>query len=74
MVFYPRAIRLCREEFRRLVEGDDAIPHETWPKNRPPMSDPQPEIKLKVTRELWSVHQARLTALLQSVYEAWQNL
>lgn len=74
MVFYPGAIRLCREEFRRCVEGDDAIPHETWPKNRDPMADPQPEIKLKVTRDVWNVHNARLTALVQSVYEAWQNL
>ena len=74
MVFYPGAILLCREEFRRWVEGDDAIPHETWPKNREPMSDPQPEIKLRLTRDAWSAHKARLTALVQSVNEAWQNL
>ncbi len=74
MVFYSEAIRLCREEFRPFVEGDDAIPHETSPMNQAPVSDPQPEIKLKVSRDVWSAHQTRLTALLQSVYEAWHDL
>ena len=73
MVFYPGTIHLCREEFRRCVEGGDAIPHETWPRNRPVMSDPQPEIKLKVNREVWSKHKVHLTALVESVYEAWRS-
>ena len=70
MVFYRRSIQLCREEFSQCV---DAIPYQTWPKNREPLSDQPPEIQFKLTPEVWNAHKTRLIALVQSIYEAWQS-
>ena len=71
MVFYRGAIQLCREEFSQCV---DAIPYQTWPKNREPLSEQPPEIQFKVTPDVWSEHKASLTALVDSIYEALQSV
>lgn len=70
-VFYPRAIELCLDEFSQLVKNK--IPVETWPKNQKPLEDPNSEIQFRLTSEEWEIHKERLTALVQSVYAAWQN-
>ena len=73
MVFFPRAIRLCREEFRPRVEE---VPYRTWPPDReglPADEDEQPEIQFQLTPEVWNDHNASLTALAQAVYEAWEE-
>ncbi len=70
MIFYGRAIRLCREEFKQRV---DTIPYQTWPKDQEPCSERPPEIQFNLTPEVWSTHKASLSTLVQSVYEALQS-
>ncbi len=73
MVFFPRAVRLRREEFRPRVEE---VPHKTWPPGRealPANEDDQPEIQFQLTPEVWDEHKASLTELAQAVYEAWEE-
>ncbi len=73
MVFFPRAIRPCREEFRSRVEE---VPFKTWPPDRealPANEDEQPEIQFQLTPEVWDEHKVSLTVLAQAVYEAWEE-
>ncbi len=73
LVFFPRAIRLCREEFRLRVEE---VPYTTWPQNRealPADEDEQPEIQFQLAPEVWNDHKASLTELAQAVYQAWEE-
>ena len=73
MVFFPRAIRLCREEFRPRVEE---VPYKTWPPDRealPADKDEQAEIQFQLTPQVWNDHKASLTELAQAVYEAWEE-
>ena len=70
LVFFPHTKALCLEEFRGLVRN---IPYQTWPRNREPIEDPKTEIQFRVTPEVWETHKASLTALVQSIYEAWEN-
>ena len=70
IVFFPRAKALCLDEFRQPVKE---IRHDTWPKNREPVEDPDTEIQFKFTAEEWEEHKERLSALTAAVYEAWEN-
>jgi hypothetical protein len=70
LVFFPHTKALCLNEFRELVRN---IPHQTWPRNREPIEDPKTEIQFRVTPQVWETHKESLTALVQSVYAAWQN-
>lgn len=69
IVFYQRARALCLDGFKQSV---DEIPHETWPRERDPL-DPDTEIQFLLTAEQWDIHKRKLTALIQSIYTAWQN-
>lgn len=68
--FYSRAKALCPDEFRQPVKE---IRHDTWPKNREPVEDPDTEIQFKFTAEEWEKHRERLSTLTTAVYEAWEN-
>ena len=70
IVFFPRAKALCLDEFRQPVKE---IRHDTWPKNREPVEDPDTEIQFKFTAEEWEEHKERLSALTTAVYEAWES-
>ena len=70
IVFFPRAKALCLDEFRQPVKE---IRHDTWPKNREPVEDPDTEVQFKFTAEEWEEHKERLSALTTAVYEAWEN-
>ena len=70
IVFFPRAKALCLDEFRQPVKE---IRHDTWPKNREPVEDPDTEIQFKFTTEEWQEHKERLSALTAAMYEAWEN-
>ena len=77
IVFYPRAITLSEDEFRQPIRE---IPYETWPKNLEPLplgddplGDDYKEIQFLLTEDEWETHKKTLTALVQSVYAAWQN-
>jgi len=71
IVFFPRARKLCMDEFREPVSR---IPYVTWPKNRDPFGDaPKTEIQFHLNSQDWVTHKERLTALVQAVYSAWQN-
>ena len=70
-VFYPQSIELCLDEFSQLVKNK--IPFQTWPKNRKPLEDPNAEIQFRLTLEEWEIHNESLTALVRSIYEAWEN-
>ena len=70
LVFFPRAKALCLDEFREPVRE---IRHETWPRKREPLDDPDTEIQFRVTPQEWETHKESLTALVQSIYTAWQN-
>ena len=70
IVFYQRARALCLDGFKQSV-GE--IPHETWPRERDPL-DPDTEIQFLLTAEEWDTHKRKLTALVQSIYTAWQTV
>ena len=70
VVFFPRAKALCTNAFRQPVKE---IRHDTWPKNREPVEDPESEIQFEFTAEEWEEHNARLSALMTAVYEAWES-
>ena len=69
IVFFPRAKRLCLDEFRQPVE---AIPYATWPPDRDPLRDADAEIQFRLTAEDWETHKETLTRLVRAVYEAHQ--
>ena len=70
IVFYQRAKELCLDGFKQPA---DEIPHETWPRERNPL-DPDTVIEFLLTAEKWDTHKKKLTALVQSIYTAWQNV
>ena len=70
IVFYPRAKALHLDVFRKPV---DEIEHETWPRNRDPLEDPDTEIQFLLTAEEWETHKDRLDELTKAVYVAWED-
>lgn len=72
VIFYPRAIQLCREEFRPCLAE---IEYEIWKPGPDPLPEEgeQPEIQFKLTPEVWAREKERLTALVESIYEAWES-
>ena len=70
LVFYPRAIELCLDEFSQTAID---IPYETWPKNKNPLTDPNTEIQFLLTEENWERHKESLTPLVQSIHAAWRD-
>ena len=70
LVFYPRAKKLCLDEFRKPLKE---IPYETWRKNREPLEDPETEIQFLLTAEGWATHKECLSALTRAVHEAWDG-
>ena len=70
IVFFPWAKALCLDEFKEPVRN---IPYQTWPRNREPLDDPKTEIQFRLTAEVWETHKESLTALVRSIYAAWQN-
>ena len=72
-VFFPRAIRLCKDEFTPRVEE---VPYRTCPPDRealPADEDEQPEIQFQLAPNVWNDHEASLTELGQAVYEACEE-
>ena len=72
IVFYPWAVELCTNEFRKPIEQ---IPFQTWPKGREAqaLKVPNTEIQFSLTADEWETHKDRLTELARAVYEAWEN-
>ena len=72
MVFFPNAIELCMDAFRQPIEQ---IPFQTWPKGREEqaLEVANTEIQFRITADEWEKHKEKLTALVQAVYEAWEN-
>ena len=70
IVFFARAKALCLDEFREPVRK---IGHITIPRNQEPLDDPKTEIHLHLTPQEWETHKESLTALVQSIYAAWQD-
>ena len=70
IVFHPKAKKLCLDEFRKRVQD---IRYDTWPQNRDPLEDSDTSIEFKVNPEEWQTHKDTLTALVRSIYAAWQN-
>ena len=70
IIFYPQAIELTDHEFTQPLKE---IPHETWPPNQNPLKNTNTSIEFQLTAEEWDTHKESLTALLRSVYAAWQN-
>ena len=74
LVFFPPAIKLRIDEFRQPIKE---IPYETWPKNLEPLplGDAYKEIQVQflLTEDEWETRKETLTALVQSVYTAWEN-
>ena len=70
IVFYPRAANLCRDEFIPLIEE---LGGDTYPRGLDPLRDTDTEILLPLTGDDWEIHEDKLTALVQTVYESWQN-
>ena len=70
LVFFPRAKALCLNEFREPVREIRNVP---WPRKREPLDDPDTEIQFRLTPQEWETHKESLTALVQSIYAAWQD-
>lgn len=70
IVFYPRAVELSKDAFKQPIEE---VPYETWPRNRNALEDANTEIQFLLTSDDWETHKEKLTGLVQSLYEAWQN-
>ena len=71
IVFFPRAKALCLDEFREPVSKISWV---TYPRNRDPLDDhPKTEIHFHLTPQEWETHKESLTALVQSIYAAWQD-
>ncbi len=70
IVFHPKAKKLCLDEFRKRVQD---IRYDTWPQNRNPLEDSDASIAFELTAEEWATHKESLTALVRSIYAAWQN-
>ena len=70
VVFFSWTKALCLDKFRQPVKD---IRYYTWPENRDPLDDAKTEIKFRLTPEEWETHKESLTALVQSVYAAWQS-
>ena len=73
VVFYPRAIDLCRQEFRPPIAD---IPFLTYPPNREhdPLGIPDTEIVFLLNAENWETHKQTLDGLAQAVYNSLQAL
>ena len=70
LVFYPRSVELCEDAFRQPIEE---VPYVTWPRDRKALEDANTEVQFLLTLGEWEIHNEKLTALAQSLYEAWQN-
>ena len=70
IVFYPRAVELSEDAFRQPIKE---IPYETWPQDRKALEDANTEIQFLLTPEEWEIHKEKLTELVQSLYEIWQD-
>ncbi len=72
VVFFPRAIELCPEEFVKHIKD---IPFQTWPKNREhdPLGIPNTEIQFIMAADRWVSYKEALAGLSQSVYKALQQ-
>ena len=72
VVFYPRAIELCSEEFVKPITD---IPFETWPRNREDeaLRIPNTEIQFIMDADCWATHKETMSGLSQSVYNALQQ-
>ncbi len=71
IIFYPRAVELSEDAFRQPIKE---IPYETWPRDRKALEDANAEIQFLLTSEKWELHKEHLTGLVQSLYEAWQDM
>ena len=69
LVFYPNAVGLCVDEFRRLSEK---IPLKTHPPDRD-LRDGDVEAQFRLTPDEWETHKEELSALTKGVYAAWQE-
>ena len=70
IVFFPRAIELCKDEFNQPVSE---IRYRTWPPDSNALEDANTEIQFLLTPEEWEIHKEQLTGLVQSLYKAWQD-
>ena len=72
IVFFPRAIELCIEQFRPLLEE---IPYTTWPGHRKsnPLDENVSEISFMVSNDGWEEHKEKLVDLTRAVYSAWKK-
>ena len=64
IAFYPWTIELCGDAFSQTAAY---LPHETHKGN---YGD---ECHLLITPDEWETHKEKLTALIQTIYEAWQT-
>lgn len=69
MVFYPRAVALCMDEFVRLSQE---IQFRTWPRDRD-LRDGNVEAQFILTPDEWETHKDELSTLTKGVYAAWQE-
>ncbi len=67
LILYGRTLRLCPEDFE---EAKEAINHEFKSSSGDPLYD---ELRLLLDAEGWVTHQERLIALMQRVYQAWEE-
>ncbi len=70
VVFFRRTFVLCVDEFKDLIKQ---IPYLTFPRNLDPLKDAR-TAEFRLTADEWETHKVKLTAFVQSVCKAWQNI
>ncbi len=71
LVFFQRAIDMCRDEFMDAV---DLIPCETWPRHRHPIKDKgNTEIQFLLSQDAWNSHRETISKLTRAVYEGLED-
>lgn len=69
LVFYPRAVALCMDEFIRL---SDEIPFQTYHPDRD-LRDGDVQAQFVLTPDDWQTHKDELYALTKGVYAKWEE-
>ena len=69
IAFFAHTKALCLDEFREPVSKIRYVTE----RGREPVEDPRTDIHFHLTPQEWETHKESLTALVQSIYAAWQN-
>ena len=71
-IFYPRAVRLCPDEFQQAMSSLSELSPRTHP-NDAKMEMPYPEVHFTLSSESWPSSRQRMTSLVSSISESFSK-